>query len=135
MIKKIIPTYCLYLVVLCIMDITWFYFSGDIFYRKYLHYIIIEKILISPAIVFYFLYALGITIFVLNPGIIKQEPSIRILLKGFLFGLCSYGAYNLTNQATIKDWPIIVTIIDMTWGTLVTGFSSLITILLINFFN
>lgn len=135
MIKKIIPTYCLYLIVLCIMDFTWFYFSGANFYRKYLHYIMSEEIVISPAIIFYFLYALGITVFILNPGIIEQESLIRIMLKGFLFGLCSYGAYNLTNQAIIKDWPIIVTIIDMTWGAFATGFSSLITILVINFFN
>ena len=134
MIKKFISTYCLYLVVLSLIDFVWLYFSGPAFYRKNLDYVMGEKFLISPAIIFYFLYAFGITIFILNPAIIKHESSIATLLKGFLFGLCSYGAYNLTNQATIKNWPIIVTIIDMAWGTFVTGFSSLITILLIKKF-
>lgn len=134
MIKKILPTYLVYLVVLSLMDFFWLYFSGPIFYKKYLGYLMGDKFLLSPAIVFYLLYAVGVTIFILQPALIKQESNLETLLKGFLFGLCAYGAYNLTNQATIKNWPIVVTIIDMSWGCFVTGFSSLITLLLIKKF-
>lgn len=131
MIKKILPTYLVYLFILSLIDFAWLYFSGPIFYKKNIGYLMGDKFLLTPAIIFYLLYALGITIFILHPTIIKQESNIIILFKGFLFGLCAYGAYNLTNQATIKDWPLIVTIIDMSWGCFVTGFSSLITVLLL----
>lgn len=49
-----------------------------------------------------------------------------IFVTGMIFGLVTYGTYDLTNQATIKDWPIIITIVDLAWGSLLAGISSLI---------
>ena len=134
MMKKFISLYFLYLTILLAMDFLWLYTAGPIFYKKHLGYLMGEKIVIMPVLVFYLLYALTITVFILNPVIINQESSFVALLNGLLFGLCSYGTYNLTNHATIKNWPMIVTMIDMGWGSFVTGVSVLIAVVLFNTF-
>jgi uncharacterized membrane protein len=69
----------------------------------------------TAAIVFYLLFIAGLVIFVVSPGL--QANSIRkVLILGALFGLITYATYDLTNLATVKDWPLIVTIVDMCWG-------------------
>jgi uncharacterized membrane protein len=49
-----------------------------------------------------------------------------VFLKAFIFGICAYCAYDLTNQATIANWPVSVTLVDVLWGGLVTGLSATI---------
>ena len=51
-----------------------------------------------------------------------KDATLPVLfLRGALLGLAAYGAYDLTNQATLKNWPLSITIVDMLWGTLATG--------------
>ena len=67
------------------------------------------------AIVFYLLFVAGLLVFAVLPGL--QSESVRkTLLLGAFFGLVTYATYDLTNMATIKDWPLVVTVVDMIWG-------------------
>ena len=132
MLKHMIAAYFICLLIICITDFCWLYFSGQIFYKKHLGQIMRKDFFILPAIFFYPLYVLGIVTFVLYPTTTINASFVSVLLKGCLLGLCSYGAYDLTNHATIKDWPLIVTLVDIAWGVFVTSFSSLLTYVLIN---
>jgi uncharacterized membrane protein len=74
----------------------------------------------TAAIVFYLLYIIGIVVFAILPGL--QAGSIqKALVLGALFGFMAYATYDLTNLATLRDWPMIVVIVDIAWGTFLTG--------------
>jgi uncharacterized membrane protein len=68
------------------------------------------------AIIFYLLFVLGLLIFVVLPGV-KENALGATLLRAALFGLITYATYDLTNLATLKDWPVFITVVDMVWGT------------------
>ncbi|MGX7245182.1 DUF2177 family protein [Enterococcus quebecensis] len=87
-----------------------------------------------PAIVFYVIYLMGIVFFVVNPALEKGSLLYALVAGGFLGFLC-YGTYDLTNLATLKDWPYLVTIIDLIWGTVVTASVSGITVYVAQHFN
>ena len=89
---------------------------------------------IVPAVIFYLLYLVGILFFVVNPAIEKESLFYAIIAGGFL-GLLCYGTYDLTNLSTIKDWPILVTSLDLVWGTFVTATTSGITYLIAQWIN
>ena len=74
----------------------------------------------APALVFYALYVLGIQIFAVAPGLKAGQPAVA-LTYGALFGLFCYATYDLTNQATLRQWSIKVTLADMAWGAVATG--------------
>ncbi len=110
-----------FLLLMCI-DSIWLFSMGQRFYRKLLGHVFAEKVQYSWAIVFYMLYAVALTYFIILPSAHRSyNSSLRIFLEGFLFGLVAYSAYDLTNQATIKNWPLVVTIVDMLWGATLTA--------------
>ncbi len=130
---KQILLYIITLLSVVLLDLTWFKLSSS-FYTKEIGFLFGEKTNFIPAIIFYLIYALGIVYFVVNPNIANGGSYISVLVIGAFFGLIAYGTYDFTNHATIKDWPIIVTIIDIIWGMFVTSTSSLIAFYLTRFF-
>jgi uncharacterized membrane protein len=83
-----------------------------------------------PVVLFYIIYAIGITVFVTMPAIQNGMLYLKIFLAGGLFGFVAYGAYDFTNQATLREWPVIVTIVDLAWGAVLTGIVSVISVYL-----
>jgi uncharacterized membrane protein len=81
------------------------------------------------AILFYLLFIVGLLVFVIRPALSGGAP-LQALFYGALFGLISYATYDLTNLATLKDWPVIVTVVDLIWGTVLGGAVSFISVLL-----
>lgn len=79
-----------------------------------------------PAVFFYLLYAAALNIFVVLPALKNDSGYFHILLLGLLFGMVTYGTYDLTNQATLKNWPWMLTAIDMAWGSVLAAMVSLI---------
>jgi uncharacterized membrane protein len=75
-----------------------------------------------PGILFYFLYAAGILVFVTPAG--RASGYGTIIRQGALFGLVAYGTYELTNYATLKPWTVKLVLSDMTWGAVVTAASA-----------
>lgn len=71
------------------------------------------------AIIFYLLYIVGILIFAVLPNLDRGWQ--QALIFGALFGFFAYATYDLTNYAVMKDWPLSVTLIDIAWGTTLTG--------------
>lgn len=116
-------TYLLVLVSLVGADMVWLNFAAKAFYQKHLGYIFAEKFVLWPAVIFYLLYAFGVVYFVVNPALEARSLSLAIF-RGALLGLLAYGAYDLTNHATLAKWPLVITISDLAWGVFVTAFAS-----------
>ncbi|MGB4589961.1 MAG: DUF2177 family protein [Clostridiaceae bacterium] len=121
-----IKIYILTLVVFFLVDIVWLTVISRKLYAKYLGYIMTENVNWLAALLFYILFIAGLVFFVINPALVKESLRYAILAGGF-FGLVTYATYDLTNLATLKDWPILITVIDLVWGTFVTATTSGIT--------
>lgn len=111
------------LVIFSIIDTLWLGSMADRIYRPLIGEVLADKFRLVPAIAFYTLYAAGLTIFAVLPGL-KSGDWKTALMWGALFGLFAYGTYDLTNYATLKGWGLKITLMDMTWGVIVSGVSS-----------
>lgn len=74
----------------------------------------------TAAIIFYLIFIVGILIFAVAPALESQSLAKAVVL-GALFGFFTYATYDLTNLATLKDWPIIVVVVDIVWGAVLSG--------------
>jgi uncharacterized membrane protein len=108
------------LVVLVVLDFLWLSNALNFLYRPKIGPLLAEKPQMGAAAVFYILYAVGLSVLVLRPALASGGP-VTALWTGALFGLVAYGTYNLTNQATLKGWSPVVTVVDMGWGAAVTA--------------
>jgi len=101
------------------IDAVWLALVARTFYRRYLDWLMAANPNWIAALAFYLLFVVGVLVFVVIPGV--EDGSLRTtLLKGALFGLIAYGTYDLTNQATVKNWPLTITAVDMVWGTVLS---------------
>jgi len=97
------------------IDMVWLVVVARGFYRKQLGFLLSDQPNWWAAIAFYLLFVAGLLVFAIVPGL--EAGSLRkALLLGAFFGLVTYATYDLTNHATVKDWPWMVTLVDMTWG-------------------
>ncbi|KKS31728.1 hypothetical protein A2380_03910 [candidate division WWE3 bacterium RIFOXYB1_FULL_43_24] len=112
--------YFISLPVLLIIDSVWLLFVAPKFYKTHIGFLMTDKPNLVAALIFYLLFIAGLVIFVVQPGL-ESHSLLNTLLKGALFGLVCYATYDLTNQATINNWPTIVTVVDLIWGTLLTA--------------
>ena len=97
------------------VDMLWLGLVASSFYKKHLGYLMAPTINWYAAIIFYLLFILGILVFVVLPGI-KENSLPNTILRAAFFGLITYATYDLTNLATVKDWPLTVTLVDLVWG-------------------
>ncbi len=112
-------TYLATIPIFLAIDAVWLTTMAPRFYQTHIGHLLGE-IQWAPAVVFYLIYIVGIIMFAVAPAV--QAKSWWIAAGfGALFGLIAYATYDLTNQATLRDWPIIVTIIDLIWGTILTS--------------
>ena len=98
------------------VDMVWLVFVARKFYVKQIGYLMREPVNFSAAFVFYLIFVVGILVFVLQPALEKNSLA-HAALYGALFGLVTYATYDLTNLSTVKDWPLLVTVVDLAWGT------------------
>lgn len=123
-------SYLIALVAFVAIDLTWLGIMAPRFYKPTLGDIAVAGVNLTPAIVFYVLYPLGLVIFAIDPAL-RTVSASTALLYGALFGFFTYATYDLTNQATLRNWPLSLTIVDVLWGTLlgaVVAFFSFVTI-------
>lgn len=128
--KSLAFSYLAALVVLAILDALWLGVVSREFYKARLGPMLLEKPIWSAAILFYLLHATGIAVFAV-PMALNAGTWLSALLYGGLFGLCVYAAYDLTNLATLRGWPMSVTVIDLAWGSVVTSVATLVAFLVV----
>lgn len=108
------------LLVFFAVDMVWLGLVARTFYTRYIGYLMAPTVNWPAAFLFYLLFIVGILVFVVLPGL--KSGSIRdTLLRAALFGLITYATYDLTNLATVRDWPFVVTAVDLAWGTALCG--------------
>lgn len=128
---KILMNYLATLIPLLVMDAIWILLIARNFYATKMAGIFQETAKISPVLVFYPLYAVAVLFLVVMPALENQSWT-EALWRGALLGLASYAAYDLTNHATLKNWPISMTVVDILWGVFVTAATAAIAYFLIN---
>ncbi len=90
---------------------------GERFYRPILKDVLVDGFRPAPAIVFYLAYVVGLVYFAVRPGLAADSLKASAL-NGALFGIFAYATYDLTSQATIRNWTTSLSVVDMAWGTL-----------------
>jgi uncharacterized membrane protein len=111
------------LVVFVAIDSVWLTSMANVLYRPILKDILVTEFRLAPAIFFYLLYPLGLLIFAVSPAL-RSGNWNDALIYGALFGFFAYATYDLTNQATLKNWETKLTLIDLAWGSFVSGASA-----------
>ncbi len=127
---EFILSYAVFAVVFGLVDAIWLVKVSKQFYQKEIGSLLAKKPDMTAAVVFYALYVLGVTVFVLQPAM--TDEYWPVLAMGALFGAVAYATYDLTNQATLKHWSKKVTVVDIAWGAFATGLAAVITALLTN---
>jgi len=127
--KEIILLYLITLAVFFMIDMVWLGVVAKGFYRRHLGPLMSPRVNWSAAVLFYLLFIMGLLVFVIRPALAGGVP-LQALYYGALFGLISYATYDLTNLATLKNWPVIVTVVDLIWGTALGGIVSYVSALL-----
>ena len=101
------------------IDAVWLGVVARKFYARHIGFLLAPKPNWAAAIVFYLIFILGVVVFVVQPGL--KADSLKFTLgRAMLFGLVTYATYDLTNHATVKGWPAIVTYVDLAWGMALT---------------
>ncbi len=116
---EFIKLYFLTLPVYLLVDGFWLTVVAKNFYAKHLGYLISPNPNWIAAGIFYLGYVIGIVIFAVSPAL-RESSFGKALLLGALFGAFCYATYDLTNLATVKNWPWFITVIDIIWGATVT---------------
>jgi uncharacterized membrane protein len=119
----LLKTLILYLstaVVFFAIDLIWLGLMNSRFYKPQLAGLMSDKVNWLPAILFYLLFIVGVVLLVVLPAI-EHGSWINAMLLGGLLGMVAYATYDLTNLASIKNWPIVVTIVDIVWGTILAA--------------
>lgn len=111
------------LVVFSIVDTLWLGVVARPFYRAELGDLLAPSVKLWAAVLFYLVYSAGIVVFAVLPAI-RAESLVTALLMGALFGFFAYATYDLTNLATLRDWPLRMSIVDMAWGTFITSMTA-----------
>jgi uncharacterized membrane protein len=102
------------------IDLFWLGFVAPRFYQSQIGHLIAESTNLPATGLFYLLFVGALMYFVVEPAIGGGEMR-SVILRGALFGLVTYGTYDLTNLATLRDWPMLVTVVDLVWGTVLTA--------------
>ena len=131
--KSYLISYFVALVIFTGVDFVWLGRMGDAFYRPVMGDMVAEAFRPAPAVAFYLLYALGLVIFAISPALAAGKWETAALY-GALLGLFSYGTYDLTNQAILKNWSTALSLVDMGWGALLSAFAATCTYYLVSTF-
>jgi len=99
------------------------------FYKQHIGHLLKKNVNWLAAVIFYLIHIAGLVFFVIQPAVTNNSFSYA-LFAGAFFGLVTYATYDLTNHATVKGWPLIVTLADLAWGTFIASATASITFLI-----
>lgn len=131
---RTLKIYSITLLIFFLVDIVWLAFISRKLYEVQIGFLLAENVNWVAAGIFYLLYIGGLVFFVILPAIEKNSWT-HALFAGSFFGLITYATYDLTNLATIKGWPIFVTVVDLMWGTFLNATTALLTYYIVGKMN
>jgi len=110
-------------IVFFVLDYVWLTRMAGTFYREQIGALMLDQPRLGVAALFYVFYVVGIAVFAVLPAL-RAESLMTAVLLGALLGLIAYGTYDITNYATLRDWPVAVLVVDIAWGTALTAVSA-----------
>jgi uncharacterized membrane protein len=113
------------------IDSVWLAAMGNALYRPLLGGLLADKFAPVPALAFYAIYVAGIVYFPITAAFASGRWTTATI-QGAVFGLVAYATYDLTNQATLRNWSTLITIVDLCWGTLLTAAAATLSYLVVN---
>jgi uncharacterized membrane protein len=125
----ILKLYGIAFVVFFVVDLIWLGLVAKDLYNKEIGSLLKPDVNWAAAIIFYLLFILGLVIFVINPSV-EAGSLAKAMMLGAFFGLVTYATYDLTNLATMRDFTLKITLIDLTWGTFLGFVTSTLTYLI-----
>ena len=114
--RRFAVAYAATLIAFIALDAIWLSTMAERLYRPAIGHLMRPDFAWPPAVAFYLLYILGLVVFGVTAGLVRGGPAVAAA-RCALFGLIAYATYDLTNQATLRDWPWVVTLADLAWGT------------------
>jgi len=117
---RMLTAYLSTLLAFLALDALWFATVIEVLYRPELEALLLTEFRVLPGLVFYVVYVTAVVVLAVRP-FEQQQSSTKSALLGFLLGLAAYGAYDLTNLATLRGWSEIVTVVDWLWGACLTA--------------
>lgn len=111
------------------LDMLWLGVAAKNFYTRQIGFLMKTNVNWLAAISFYLLFVAGLVLFVVAPAT-EKSSWVRALVFGALFGLITYSTYDLTNLATLKNWPLALTVVDLVWGMVLASSVSVATYLI-----
>jgi uncharacterized membrane protein len=118
--SRLLGVYGICVVVFFAMDLVWLWFAVPRLYRPELGERLRKRPNVPGAIAFYLIYLVGLVALAIAPALEAGDPW-EALWRGSLFGLIAYMTYDLTNQTTLKDWPLKITVVDIIWGVAINS--------------
>ncbi len=109
-----------------IIDMIWLVLVAKNFYQRQIGFLMRPDFQWTAAIIFYLLFIAGLVLFVISPSV-ERGSWVHAIVYGALFGLITYSTYDLTNLATLKNWPVAVTVVDLIWGMVLSATVSVVT--------
>jgi uncharacterized membrane protein len=131
---KYVYLYILTFIVFLAIDFVWLNWIAKNLYSEKIGHLLAENPNLIAAGVFYLLFVAASLVLAVLPGYEAQSLTKTIML-GAIFGMITYATYDLTNLATLKDWPLSVTIIDIIWGTSLSTATAVAGYYIANFLN
>lgn len=123
MVIKLLSAYVATGLAFAMIDSVWLIFMAPRLYQPEIGEMLIKGFRLVPAVAFYLLYIAGMIIFAVQPALAAGRWQVA-LVQGALFGFFCYMTYDLTNYSTLKVWSLKVTILDMIWGSTLTGLAA-----------
>ena len=125
--------YVAILIVFGAIDAAWLTTMGPLLYRPALGDILAQSLRVAPAIAFYLAYPIGVLVFAVLPALRAQSPLTAFGLA-LLFGALAYATYDLTNYATLRNWTLQITVLDIVYGGLASGVAATAAYFAVRFF-
>ena len=119
---RLLAVFLLTLATFLAVDFFWLGVVARGLYTRELGHLLAPSVRWGAAALFYVLYVAGLLALVVLPN--RRGRWLRVVDRGALLGLVAYATYDLTNLATLPEWPLLVTVVDLAWGAVVTGVSA-----------
>ena len=129
MTKQLIISFIFVSTIFLIVDVIWLSITVKSVYKPNLGDLLNDKPVLWAAVLFYIIYMIGLTLIIIKPALASNSV-LQAFWTGVIFGIVAYGTYNLTNMATIKGWSPYVVFVDILWGGILTGTSSIFGIMI-----
>ncbi|MCP3408858.1 DUF2177 family protein [Bradyrhizobium sp. CCGB01] len=110
------------------IDVVWLRFMGPALYRPTLGDILLTDLRVAPALAFYVIYPVGLLVFAVLPGL-KSGSAANVIGSAALFGAIAYATYDLTNFATLRNWTLQLTVLDIVYGAAASAFAAFVSFL------